>query len=103
MAVKPVPAVKDTQLPDAPSIAIAPISSSSGSDVVAVLPELTGVVVVPVACATLSTGDINPLTVKNVVAMLTLAHEATVIVPFEGAVVTGAENPTVLMPLVPAR
>ena len=86
-----------------PWIAIAPISSSSGSDVIAVFPEFSVVAVVPVAFATLSTGagDTNPLKVKNEAAMLTLAVEATVIVPFESAVVTGAEKTSVLIPLVP--
>src|SRR5207249_4708383 len=48
-----------------------------------------------------STGDINPLTVKNVAAMLTCAVEDRVIVPFESAVLTGAEKTSVLIPLVP--
>src|SRR5436190_20268648 len=104
-AVKPLPRVKDVQPPEPPalpSIAMAPISSSSGSEVVAAFPE-DGVAVVPVADATLSTGagDTRPLKVKNVAALLTLAVEATVIVPFESAVVTGAEKTSVLIPLVP--
>jgi hypothetical protein len=68
-----------------------------------VFTEFSVVAVVPVAVATLSTGagDTNPLKVKNVAAMLTLAVDATVIVPFESAVVTGAEKTSVLIPLLP--
>src|SRR5436190_22737266 len=99
--VKPAPWVTAGFLSSIPN---APISSSSGCDVAAVLPEFS-VVLLPVAVWTLSAGDgdTSPLKEKNVAAMLTsvVGDVATVMVPLANEVAIGAEKTRVLTPLVP--
>src|SRR2546427_12799147 len=108
-SVNPVPGLIPACLSSQPS---APISSSSGCDVVVAVGPEAAAVLLPVAVCDLSTGsgETRPLAEKNVAAaLLENDGKLTVIVPCEAVPskvwVTGAEKsrvrtPVVMLPLV---
>src|SRR5438445_5874392 len=104
-AVKPVPGATGTPLSSKPR---APISSSSGCEVVAVRPEsavMLPALVVPVPVWDLSfgDGDTRPSKEKKVTASFVGVGDGklTVMVPPAKALVTGAEKTSVRTPLMP--
>ena len=103
--VKPLPGenAPNPLPPCLASMPIAAIRTSSGCNVMAVGPVLSEVPLFPVAVDVSKAGDTRPLNEKNVIAQLTLVigEVATMMVPLDNAVVTGAEKIRLRMPVMP--